>query len=120
MKNKYFYNAKILKVVDGDTVDISVDLGFSILSFQRMRLYGIDTKELRSKNPEFKVLALEAKQYLIDKILNKDVFIETFKKDKYGRYLVIIFYFDKEGNEININEELISKNLAEAYYGGKK
>ena len=62
----YEYNCEIKRVVDGDTVDVIIDLGFDIFYKSRVRLYGIDTPESRTRNKDEKVRGLMSKQYLID------------------------------------------------------
>ena len=115
MQPDYRYKAKITKVVDGDTVDAIVNLGFTVSVNVRFRLYGIDTPELRSKDLELKEKANEAKQFVIDRILDKDVVLISHKADKYGRWLAEIVY-----EESTINQMLIDEGLAVDYFGGKK
>lgn len=80
----YTYKAKVIKVIDGDTIDLTVDVGFSITIKERFRLYGINTPE--------DSLGIPAKEYLalLLRELNNEIIITTVKKEKYGRYLVII------------------------------
>lgn len=113
MNPPYKYKAIITNVVDGDTVDARVDLGFTVSVDIRFRLYGIDTPELNSKEESVRYKAKLAKQYVIDKILDKEVLIESYKTDKYGRWLVNIFIEDK-----TLNQMLIEEQLAIPYYGG--
>lgn len=93
--------SNILKVVDGDTVDLSLDLGFYVTVVQRIRLDGLDTPEMHSKDVNEKKLAQEAKQF-IEKWLseNKDLTVKTKKDDKYGRMLGEIFCNGKSLNKI--------------------
>jgi len=103
----YKYSAFVESVYDGDTITISIDCGFGIvLKKQKIRLYGINTPEVRGEERE---LGLISRDKLREKILNKDIVIETIKdkKGKYGRYLGIIYY---EGE--NINDWLVKNNLA--------
>lgn len=115
----YQYKIKeILKVVDGDTVDITIDLGFDVTVKQRVRLDGIDAPEHISSNPEEKKLASESKEYLENWLKNqKDLIISTTKDDKYGRILAKISTSD---NKICINEEMIRLGYAWTYDGGTK
>ncbi len=104
--NPYHYNAYIIKVYDGDTVTAIVDCGFSIKLKIRVRLYGINTPEVRGKErPE----GLKSRDYLRGLILNKDIILETIKdkKGKYGRYIGIIHLDGK-----NINELLVENKYA--------
>lgn len=109
----YEYNAKVVYVVDGDTVDVEIDLGFDNTTKKRLRLYGIDTPERGQAGYN------EAKQYVTDQVLGKEFMISTFKdkQEKYGRYLATIHLPD---SEFTLNDALIKLNLAKPYFGGKK
>lgn len=104
------YKAKIENVVDGDTVDASVDLGFKVQTRQRIRLNGIDTPE--KGQPGY----MEAKQKLIWLLLNKEVTMRSSKVSKWGYYLGD-FYLD-DGS--HVNQVMIDLNLAKPYDGGTK
>jgi len=106
----YNYKAKVLDIYDGDTMTVEIDLGFTIKFTAKLRLLGIDTPEIRSKDQTEKALAYEARDYLRNLLLNKEVTINTTKKGKYGRYLATIFY-----NNININDELLRLGYAKKY-----
>jgi len=114
----YEYNVKeFIKFIDGDTVDIVLDLGFGVYRRERIRLNRINTPELNSKNELEKKLALEAKEYVSIWLVNqKQVKIKTFKDDKYGR-LLGEFYGD---NDICLNDHLIDKGYAWEYFGDVK
>ena len=115
------YKAKLVRVVDGDTLDLSVDLGFNITINERFRLYGIDTPETRTRDLEEKEQGLKAKQFVIDNLKDREIYIDTFKgKGKYGRWLAKIFYKVEENGLINLNDLLVSKGLAKTYFGGRK
>jgi micrococcal nuclease len=103
----YTYKATIINVIDGDTVDAIIDMGFKIHTTQRLRLNRIDTEEMHDTNLEKRKLAIEAKEYLRNTLLNKEVIIETRKSDSFGRWLAEIVCED-----ININNVLLEKNLA--------
>ena len=112
---------KVYKVVDGDTIEVDIDLGFNISFFQRVRLAGIDTPESRTKNLYEKKLGLEVKEKLNDflKSANKIV-IRTEKPDsteKYGRILGWLFIDD---NKLSVNEILIKEGYAWDYMGKTK
>lgn len=112
---------KVYKVVDGDTIDVDIDLGFNISFFQRVRLAGIDTPESRTKDVHEKKLGLEVKEKLSDllKSANKIV-IRTEKPDsteKYGRILGWLFIDD---NKLSVNEILIKEGYAWDYMGETK
>jgi len=111
----YNYRARVISIYDADTMTLEIDLGFHIKITEKVRLMGIDTPELRTKNKKEKKLGYEARDYLRELILNKEVIINTEKKGKFGRYLVDVYYDD-----ININNELIRKGYAKSYDGGKK
>lgn len=112
----YTYKATITKVVDGDTVDAIVDLGFTVSVNIRFRLYGIDTMETNSRDPEKKALGLEAKRRAIDLLLGANVKLKSHKTDKYGRWLAEIYLPD----DTNFNQLLITERLAVPYFGGTK
>ncbi len=115
----YFYKATVIKVVDGDTVDCEIDLGFHIKVTKRVRLAGIDTPELNSKSDLIRKAAVAAKNYVADKIGSCQFFLKTEldRSDKYGRVLGWI-YLDKEssGDESNsLNHELVQNGHADWY-----
>ena len=113
----YEYNCKIKRVVDGDTVDVIIDLGFDIFYKSRVRLYGIDTPESRTRNKDEKVRGLMSKQYLINELEKGQVVIKTHKdkKGKFGRVLGSIM-----ADDVDLNEQMIQKYLAVAYFGQSK
>ena len=106
------YNAALIRVVDGDTVDFLCDLGHSVAIKERYRLYGINAPETRTRDRAEKKRGLEAKRWLIDRLTDKDIIIRTHKdkKGKFGRYLATIF-IDGE----NVNQEMVDKGLAVEY-----
>ena len=118
----YQYRAKILKVLDGDTVDIDLDLGFNIvLANQRVRMAGIDPPESRTTNAEEKVRGQLSKKKLAEKLpVGSYVIIETQKPDsnddKFGRILGIFILEDGT----RVNEWLIKNNYAVPYKGENK
>jgi len=116
-----YHVKKVTNVVDGDTIDVEIDLGFDISFSSRVRLAGIDTPESRTTNKAEKVLGLEAKEYIKSKIKDaKDVVIKTEKMDsseKYGRILGWVFL---DGSKISINEQMIVEGYAWGYLGDTK
>lgn len=112
------YRAKVLNVVDGDTIDVQIDLGFDTYRNERIRLAEVDTPEIRTKNADVKKVGLSAKVRVIELILNKDVIIKTEKDktEKYGRYLGTVIL----ENGRSLNDLLVSEGLAMVYSGGKK
>ena len=115
----YEYNCTVTRVVDGDTIDVILDLGFSILHKCRVRLYGIDTPESRTKNQDEKARGKLAAKYLKDSINNgTEIILRSKLKDskgKYGRVLGEIIV-----DNININQSMIEKYLAVQYTGQSK
>jgi micrococcal nuclease len=112
---------KVTNVVDGDTIDVEIDLGFSVSFAQRLRLAGIDTPESRTTDKIEKALGLEAKDYLKYKLKDaKDVVVKTEKPDsseKYGRILGWIFV---DGSTKSINHQMIEDGYAWGYMGETK
>ena len=122
---KYIYKAKLDRVVDGDTVDALIDIGFDIWFKKRIRFKGVDTWESRTRNLEEKKKGLAAKartKELLEKVSSKSGYfrIKSYGTGKYGRVLADLFIQDKEGNTININKQLIKEGHAYIYEGGKK
>jgi len=118
----YEYRVKqVLKIVDGDTIDVVIDLGFDISFTSRVRLAGIDTPESRTTDAREKILGQEVKEYL-KKALDgaTDIVIRTEKVDsseKYGRILGWLFVNKQTGS---LNMELVNKGYAWSYDGGTK
>ena len=116
-----YYVKKVSKVVDGDTIDVDIDLGFDISFSSRVRLAGIDTPESRTTDKMEKALGLEAKAYLKHEIESaKKVVIKTEKMDsseKYGRILGWVFLDD---SAVSLNEKMIADGYAWAYLGDTK
>lgn len=116
----YSYAVKnIVKVVDGDTVDVEIDLGFSLTKKERVRLAGIDTPESRTRNLIEKEYGLEAKAYLEDLLENsQNLIVKTEKDGKYGRMLG--WFFENEFSIYSINQKMIDEGYAWEYDGGSK
>ena len=118
---RFCYGAKVEKVIDGDTVDLIIDLGFDIHHKIRVRLYGVDTPESRTVNKAEKEAGLKAKEFVktwADS--HASVVIETIKdkNEKYGRVLANVY--SDELKSSCLNTELVSKGFAKAYFGDKK
>ena len=96
--NKYIYGAKLLRVVDGDTADVDIDLGFGVwMKKQRVRFYGVDTPESRTSDKEEKVYGLLAKEFVQSYLPLESTQVLRTKKDgvgKYGRILGEFVVFD--------------------------
>jgi micrococcal nuclease len=115
--NPWIYNAEVKKVVDGDTFDIVIDLGFDTLKKGRVRLYGVNTPESRTSNLEEKKMGLAAKEFTDQWLTaaNNKVKIETIinKNEKYGRVLARVW---NETGEC-LNEAIVKSGLAREYFG---
>lgn len=108
------YDCRITRVVDGDTVDAQIGLGFGVWIHRRVRLRGIDCPECRTSDPEEKVFGLLAKQALIDKLVETDFTVTVKcppKNDKYGRVLGELWQ-----NDLNVNQWLIDHYHAVKYH----
>ena len=117
---KYEYSAKLDRVVDGDTCDAMIDLGFNTWVKKRIRFYGVDTWESRTRNLEEKKLGLAAKAYVKDLLENSDegkFSIISHGVGKYGRVLGELFV---KGHEQSVNELLKENGHAYEYHGEKK
>jgi micrococcal nuclease len=116
-----YYVKKVSKIVDGDTIDVDIDLGFDISFSSRVRLAGIDTPESRTKDKMEKTLGLESKEYLKKLIYEaKTVIIKTEKmnsSEKYGRILGWVFL---DGSDVSLNQKMIDDGYAWGYMGETK
>ena len=113
------YNATVVKVVDGDTIDAMVDLGFGTWKKVRIRMYGINAPESRTRDLEEKKKGLAAKARLIELLeeVNNEFILVSHGVGKFGRCLGEIF-LDK--NSDSVNNLLISEGHGTEYYGGKR
>ena len=123
--DKYIYRGKLERVVDGDTIDALIDVGFDIWVKKRIRYSGIDTWESRTRDLAEKAKGLEAKarnKELLMEVSSKSGYfrLKSYGVGKYGRVLGEIFIEDSKGKQWNINETLISEGHAYVYEGGKK
>ena len=119
----YEYQVKSIDhIVDGDTFDCTLDLGFNISHKIRVRMYGINTPESRTRDLEEKARGLKSKERLTQ-LLNvgtkgqANLILQTKEKGKYGRYLGIV---SKENYPISLNETLVAEGHAVSYFGGKR
>jgi len=122
---KYIYRGKLERVVDGDTIDALIDVGFDIWVKKRIRYKGIDTWESRTRNLEEKAKGLEAKarnKELLEVVSDKPGYflLKSFGVGKYGRVLGEIYIRDAQGTEMMINNTLVSEGHGYFYQGGKK
>ena len=113
----YIYKAKCERVVDGDTIDANIDLGFDTWKKTRIRLVGINAAESRTRDLEEKARGLAAKAFVKDILLkhSNEFILHSQGVGKYGRCLGEIFLGDT-----NLNELLITEGHAVEYYGGKR
>ena len=116
----YSYRVKkVTKIVDGDTIDVLLDMGFDILYQQRVRLFGIDTPESRTRDKEEKKYGLLSKYFLKDALSNgKKITIKTYKGDETGKFGRILGDVWIDGK--SINQTMCDKGYAVAYYGQNK
>ena len=120
-----FRVTKINRVVDGDTIDVTIDLGFDLYKKERVRVAGVDTPEKRTRDKEEKALGLDATEWLKDKLDetikgDEELLIRTELKGgvgKYGRLLGWLYVGDAD---ISLNEQMITEGYAWAYDGGTK
>ena len=120
-----FRVTKIDRVVDGDTIDVTIDLGFDLYKKERVRVAGVDTPEKRTRDKEEKALGIDATNWLKDKLTetikgDEELIIRTELKGgvgKYGRLLGWLYIGDAD---ISLNEQMITEGYAHAYDGGTK
>ena len=117
------------RIIDGDTIDVTIDLGFDILFKTRVRLYGINTPESRTRDLEEKKLGLAAKERLSEVLnhathMRHHLLLQTKEKGKFGRYLGIIIIQDSRPDHTedrtNVNQLLVEEGHAVEYFGGKR
>jgi micrococcal nuclease len=115
----YRYGAKLLRVVDGDTADVMIDLGFATWVKARLRFKGVDTWEKRTRDLEEKKKGIEASAFTKELLERNDgkFQIQSYGKGKYGRVLAELFV---EGESKSVNQLLLDNGHAYVYEGGKK
>ena len=115
----YEYKCEVTRVVDGDTVDCVLDLGFSILHKCRVRLYGIDTPESRTRDLDEKARGKLASKFLKEAIDNgEEIILRSELKDSKGKYGRVLGSIVVDG--LDINKAMVANNLAVKYYGQSK
>jgi len=122
LKYLYHYKAEVLSVYDGDTVTLMIDQGMKHFARVKVRMIGINTPEIRTKDLDEKQRGYQAKEYLRSRIEGKTVIVHTQKKGKFGRWLGVIWDYDEklEGLGESLNDEMIRVGHAKAYDGGKR
>jgi len=110
----YKYNARLNRIIDGDTIDVAIDLGFDIWINERVRLAGIDAPEVRTRDKIEKTAGIKSTEWLVDMFDKHEVFVlattEFNSTGKYGRTIGTIYLDD-----INVNELMIKEGFAVAY-----
>jgi len=116
----YIYKINVTRVVDGDTIDADIDLGFNITFKKRIRLHGINTPETRTRDLEEKKRGIAAKQRLqqiVDE-QNGILYLKSMDQGKFGRCIGVLF--DKNFDDESINDILVEEGHAVEYFGGKR
>jgi micrococcal nuclease len=122
LKDPYIYRVKsVNKVVDGDTIDVDIDLGFDVSLAKRVRLAGVDTPESRTKDEYEKKLGLEAKEWLKHHLEGaKDILIKTELPDSTEKYGRILGWLYVNNQLVSLNEKMIQEGYAWTYLGDTK
>jgi micrococcal nuclease len=120
--NLYHYKAEVISVYDGDTITVMIDQGMKHFARVKVRMIGINTPELRTKDLEEKERGYAAKEYLKSRIEGKTIVINTVKKGKFGRWLGVIWLYEEGMEELgeSLNDEMIRVGHAVSYDGGKR
>ena len=111
----FYYKVEILRVVDGDTVDVRIDLGFNMWHKCRVRLMGINAPESRTRDLEEKAKGFAAKDWLIEELTDAEVEMQSHGTGKYGRVLGTLMI-----NDVDINEKMVDEGHAIWYDGGSR
>ncbi|WRM43407.1 cold shock protein [Staphylococcus phage LY01] len=101
----YIFKAKCEKVVDGDTIDVIIDFGFDVSAKRRVRILDVDTPERGQEN--FK----EATEFVKERVEGKELLMQTYKSDAFGRYLAKIWYINEDTGKACLNDELLRSDL---------
>ena len=112
----YEYKCITVRVIDGNTIDAEVDLGFNVLVRQRIKLHGVNTSDIRSIDDNERKRAQDARLRLVE-LVGKEFYCNTVmnKRGKAGRTLVYIHILDENENRIDVNQTLIDEGLADRY-----
>ena len=125
---KSCYNFRVIKinrVVDGDTIDVTIDLGFDLHKKERVRVAGVDTPEKRTRNLEEKALGVDATAWLKSKLEetikgDEELIVRTELKGGVGKYGRLLGWLYVGDTDISLNEQMITEGYAHAYDGGTK
>ena len=125
---KSCYNFRVIKinrVVDGDTIDVTIDLGFDLYKKERVRVAGVDTPEKRTKNLEEKALGIDATNWLkkeLQDVLDGDdeLIVRTELHGGVGKYGRLLGWLYVGDDQVSLNEQMITQGYAHAYDGGTK
>jgi len=112
------YRATVVEVIDGDTIDVNIDLGFDIQHKNRLRMYGINAPESRTRDKVEKAAGLKSKAWLKALIEGKKITVRTYKDgtvEKFGRLLARVYI-----DGVDVNAEMVKQDLAKEYFGGKR
>ena len=122
MKYLYHYKAEVLSVYDGDTVTLMIDQGMKHFARVKVRMIGMDTPEIRTKDLDEKKRGYAAKDYLKSRIEGKTIIVQTLKKGKFGRWLGVMWDYTEDADDLgeSLNDEMIRMGHAKAYDGGKR
>ena len=120
-----FRVVKINKVVDGDTIDVTLDLGFSLTKKERVRIAGVDTPEKRTRDKEEKTLGIDATNWMKEKLNNtikgdEELTIRTELVGGVGKYGRLLGWLYVGDNTVSLNEQMITEGYAWEYDGGTK
>ena len=120
-----FRVTKIKKVLDGDTIDVVIDLGFDLAKTERVRIAGVDTPEKRTRNLEEKALGLDATNWLKDKLNQTikgedELVVRTELKGGVGKYGRLLGWLYVGDSDVSLNEQMIEEGYAWPYDGGTK
>ena len=120
-----FRVTKINRVVDGDTIDVTIDLGFDLYKKERVRVAGVDTPEKRTRNLEEKALGIDATVWLKSKLEetikgDEELLIRTELKGGVGKYGRLLGWLYVGDSDVSLNEQMITEGYAHAYDGGTK
>ena len=125
---KSCYNFRVIKinrVVDGDTIDVTIDLGFDLYKKERVRVAGVDTPEKRTRNLEEKALGVDATAWLKSKLEetikgDEELTVRTELKGGVGKYGRLLGWLYVGDSDLSLNEQMITEGYAHAYDGGTK